>query len=151
MGLAMHPALLSYPQTKPSFQRRLLTLVALATYEPQIKGKIDMFISQLRARQGQALDITQWTMFLTFDIMGKIGFGKDFHQLENGSELSAIKGLHDQMGVLGLLSPLPWLLSLLGSIPGLTGSYGLFMDYCAKQVDEKRRVDPSLFVNRQNS
>jgi hypothetical protein len=79
-------------------------------------------------------------MFLTFDIMGRVGFGKDFRQLEEGSELSAIKGLHDQMTVLGLLSPLPWLLSFLGSIPGLTGSYGLFMDYCAEQVREKKKV-----------
>ena len=120
----------------------MLTFVALATYEPMVKEKVDVFISQLRNRQGQAVDATQWTMFLTFDIMGKVGFGKDFRQLENGTELPAIKGLHDQMGVLGVLSPLPWLLSFLGSIPGLTGSYGLFMDYCAKQVDEKRRVYP---------
>ena len=79
-------------------------------------------------------------MYLTFDVMGKIGFGKDYRQLEEGRELSAIKGLHDQMGALGLLSPVPWLLSLLGSIPGLSGSYGLFMDYCAEQVREKKMV-----------
>ena len=79
-------------------------------------------------------------MFLTFDIMGKVGFGKENRQLESDSELPAIKGLHDNMGVIGLLSPVPWVIGMLLAIPGLSGSYGLFMDYCAKQVDEKRRV-----------
>jgi hypothetical protein len=87
-------------------------------------------------------------MFLTFDVMGLVGFGKDFHQLENATEHSAIRGLHDQMAALGLLSGVPWLLSFLGSIPGLSGSYGLFMEYCGREVQEKKTVEFELSESR---
>jgi hypothetical protein len=79
-------------------------------------------------------------MFLTFDMMGLVGFGRDFHQLENAAEHGAISALHGQLALMGLLGSVPWLLSLLGSIPGLTGSYWSFMDYCAQQVEEKKAV-----------
>jgi hypothetical protein len=105
-----------------------------------VTSKIDVLVNQLNARRNEIVDATKWTMFLTFDVMGKVGFGKDFRQLEDATELSAIKGLHDQMGVLGLLSPLPWLLAFLSAVPGLSGSYGLFMDYCAEQVMAKKKV-----------
>ena len=114
-----------------------LILTAMATYAPRVRSKVDVFISQLRERVGQPLNLTEWTMFLTFDVMGVVGFSKDFKQLEAAKEHSAIKGLHDQMAALGLLAHVPWFLSLLGSIPGLSGSYGLFIDYCHKQVKEK--------------
>lgn len=114
--------------------------IALSIYEPRVRSKVDVLVSQLRARLGQPINIAEWAMFLSFDVMGQIGFDKDFHQLEDAKEHSAIAGLHAQMAVLGLLSPLPWLLSFLGSIPGLTGSYALFMDYCAKQVEEAKAV-----------
>jgi hypothetical protein len=109
----------------------------MATYAPRVRSKVDVFISQLRERAGQPVNLTEWTMFLTFDVMGVVGFSKDFQQLEAAKEHSAIKGLHDQMAALGLLAHIPWFLSLLGSIPGLSGSYGLFTDYCHKQVKEK--------------
>lgn len=109
----------------------------MATYAPRVRSKVDVFISQLRERAGQPVNLTEWAMFLTFDVMGVVGFSKDFQQLEAAKEHSAIKGLHDQMAALGLLAHIPWFLSLLGSIPGLSGSYGLFIDYCHKQVKEK--------------
>lgn len=87
------------------------------------------------------INITQWSMFLTFDIMGAVGFGKEFRMLDNGTEHSAIKGLHDQMLVLGILSSIPWLLSMLGAIPGLAGSYVLFTKWCADQAEQKEKVN----------
>lgn len=112
----------------------------MSIYGHRVRSKVDVFISQLRERVGQPVNITEWAMFLTFDVMGVVGFSKDFQQLEAAKEHSAIKGLHDQMAALGLLAHIPWFLSLLGSIPGLSGSYGLFIDYCHKQVKEKVEV-----------
>jgi hypothetical protein len=87
-------------------------------------------------------------MFLAFDIMGAIGFSKDFHQLDDACEHPAIKDLHTQMATLGLLSPVPWLLSLLTSLSDLTGQYSYyeFLNYCNRQVEEKKRVRLTVFL-----
>ncbi|KAJ9294970.1 hypothetical protein DTO271G3_6532 [Paecilomyces variotii] len=119
---------------------RGFSVKAMAMYAPRVKSKVDLFISQLRTRAGQPVDITEWTMFLTFDVMGVVGLGKDFQQLQEGKEHSAIKGLHDQMATLGLLGHVPWFLCLLSSIPGLTGNYMTFMDYCHDHVKEKAAI-----------
>lgn len=42
---------------------------ALSTYEPAINSKVDQFIEQLSKRG--TIDATAWSMYLSFDIMGK--------------------------------------------------------------------------------
>jgi len=101
-------------------------LKALKAYEPAVNSKIDLLVEQMRTRAGTAIDITKWSMFFTFDTMGAVGFGKQFCMLDGGAEHSAIKGLHDQMTALGVLSSIPWFLSMVGKIPGLAGGYALF-------------------------
>lgn len=81
-------------------------------------------------------------MFLAFDIMGLVGFSKDFRQLEDGTELSAIKELHGQMLFLGILKPIPWILTVIGAVQGLMGNYGQFMVYCKDRIAEKKKVSP---------
>ena len=127
----------------------LTDFTALATYEPSVQRKINVLASQIRARRNQPLDISQWTMFLAFDIMGLVGFSKDFRQLEDGTELSAIKELHGQMLFLGILKPIPWILTLIGAIQGLMGNYGQFMVYCADRIAEKKKVSPIFHSCRQ--
>ncbi|KAF2142309.1 uncharacterized protein K452DRAFT_226565 [Aplosporella prunicola CBS 121167] len=113
---------------------------ALLNYEPRVKAKTDALISQLRAKQGKPVDATKWAMFFSFDVMGDVGLGKDFHTLDTGNEHPAIKGIHDSITAIGLLTPVPWLLAMLGAIPGAMGGYTEFMDYCSAQVDEKERT-----------
>lgn len=79
-------------------------------------------------------------MFLSFDIMGDVGFGKDFDSVASGTEHPAIKGVHDHMAVLGVLSNVPWLLNLLACIPGATAGYAGFFSWCANEIKAKRKV-----------
>ncbi|KAL4901993.1 hypothetical protein BDW74DRAFT_187010 [Aspergillus multicolor] len=117
---------------------RGFSMKALPIYEPRLKHKVDVLISQIRSRLGQPLNITQWTMYLAFDVMGLVGFSKDFRQLEDAAEHAAIKELHGQMLILGILKPVPWVLTILGAIQGLVGNYGQFMTYCADRIAEKK-------------
>lgn len=80
-------------------------------------------------------------MYFAFDVMGLIGFSKDFHQLEDGSEQAAIKELHGQMLFLGILKPAPWILTILGAIQNLVGEYGQFMTYCEDRILEQKKVN----------
>ena len=79
-------------------------------------------------------------MFLSFDIMGDVGFGKDFNSVASGTEHPAIKGIHDHMTVLGVLSNVPWLLNLLACIPGATAGYAGFFSWCANEIKAKQKV-----------
>ncbi|KAL2815253.1 cytochrome P450 [Aspergillus cavernicola] len=117
---------------------RGFSMKALPTYEPRVQHKADVLISQIRSRLDQPLDVSRWIMYLAFDVMGLIGFSRDFRQLEEATEHAAIKELHEQMLILGILKPVPWVLTILGVIQGLVANYGQFMTYCADRVAEKK-------------
>lgn len=118
--------------------------IALSMYEPRIRSKVDVLLRQMKARAGGPVNATEWSMFFTFDTMGAVGFNKEFHMLDDGSEHSAIKALHNQLTVIGILSAVPWLMSLLAAIPGATGSYLPFTEWCRKQAETEEKVNMSL-------
>lgn len=81
-------------------------------------------------------------MFLSFDVMGEVGFSKDFDNLATGKEHPAIKGIHDHMLILGILSNVPWLLNIIGSIPGAAAGYTGFFNWCSNEIKEKEKASP---------
>jgi cytochrome P450 len=42
------------------------------------------------------------------------------------------------MSILGVFQTLPWLMNILGSIPGAASSFAGFFDFCAEQMQEKK-------------
>ncbi|KAI1372782.1 putative benzoate 4-monooxygenase cytochrome P450 [Hypoxylon crocopeplum] len=122
---------------------RGLSIKALNAYEPRIKVLVDSLVSQISQ---QTVNVTAWTMFLTFDSVGEVGFGKSFGCVSSGIEHSAIKGIHDHMAVLGVMGLVPWLLNLLTRIPGATAGYAPMFSYCASRVEENRKTfDPEEY------
>jgi hypothetical protein len=113
--------------------------IVLQTYVPRIASTVDLFVSQV-AKQNGPIDATAWTNFLSFDIMGKVGFGKDFGGVAKGEEHPAIKGVHDHMNILGIVSHLPWLLNIASRIPGATAGYAPFFNWCASEIIAKQKV-----------
>ncbi|KUI63677.1 Tryprostatin B 6-hydroxylase [Cytospora mali] len=75
-----------------------------------------------------------------FDVMGEVGFSKDFGNLTTGIEHSAIKPIHAHIKVFGVLSPLPWLMNILGSIPGAASAYNEIFSFCADEIRAKQKV-----------
>jgi hypothetical protein len=90
------------------------------------------------------MDMSAWAMYFSFDVMGEVGFGKDFNNLASGVEHSAIKGVHSHMTMLGIMSTVPWLLNVLSSIPGAAAGYSEFFGFCAGQIREKHKVSRIL-------
>jgi hypothetical protein len=86
------------------------------------------------------MNISDWAMYFSFDVMGEVGFGKDFNNLTTGVEHSAIKGVHSHMTMLGIMSTMPWLLNVLSCIPGAAAGYSEFFSFCAGQIREKHEV-----------
>ncbi|OAK99635.1 cytochrome P450 [Phaeosphaeriaceae sp. SRC1lsM3a] len=119
---------------------RGFSIKAISTYEPRIKAKADLFKTQLSKSEGKPMDMSSWSMFFSFDVMGDVGFGKDFNNLVSGVEHPAIKGVHSHMTMLGIMSTVPWLLNILGSIPGAAAGYSDFFSFCAGQIREKHKM-----------
>jgi hypothetical protein len=118
----------------------LTCFVALASYQPRLKSKVDLLIAQLVQREGEPVNASNWAMFFAFDVMGDLGFGKDFHMLEKGREDDATLGIHNSMSAFGYMHHVIWLLHFIVSIPGIVSPFNKFRDWCEGQVVEKQQV-----------
>ncbi|KAF1962854.1 cytochrome P450 67 [Byssothecium circinans] len=119
---------------------RGFSMKALTSYQPRIKAKTDMLVEKIRELNGKQIDMTKWSMLFGFDVMGEVGFGKDFGSLTSGQEHPAIKAIHEHIAVLGVFQTVPWLMNLLGSIPGAAASFAEFFGMCEKEMVEKEKT-----------
>ncbi|KAL6856827.1 cytochrome P450 [Trichoderma novae-zelandiae] len=113
---------------------------ALAVYAPRIKTKVDLLLSKIAEHNGRPINVTTYFMYFGFDVMGEIGFSKDFHMLESESEHPAIKGVHESMMAIGVLGTVPWLLSMISKVPGAAAGFSRFTTWCHQQLQEKRKI-----------
>ncbi|KAF4949866.1 hypothetical protein FSARC_13368 [Fusarium sarcochroum] len=117
---------------------------ALAVYEDRIVSKVELLLARIADHHGTIINMTQYAVFFGFDVMGQVGFSKDFGMLDSGYKHPAIQGLHDNMTAVGILGTVPWLMSMLSKIPGATGTYARFTDWCGKELQAKRIVSTTL-------
>ncbi|KAL6854541.1 cytochrome P450 [Trichoderma novae-zelandiae] len=127
-----------HKQRKKVWERALGSR-ALEVYEPRVRAKTELLLSKIDAAEGNPIDVTKYFMYFSFDVMADVGFSKDFHMLESTSYHPAIKGVHKTMSFIGVLSTVPWLIYMIGSIPGLT-TFNRFSMWCHDEVSEKRKV-----------
>ncbi|KAH7056899.1 putative cytochrome P450 [Macrophomina phaseolina] len=119
-----------------------LTLQQTAKYDAPMQSMISLFLDRLSAPQqvGKPVDATEWISWLSYDIMGVVGYGKDFGNLRSAHEHAAVKGLREAMISFGVLRQVPWLGNFLAHFPGGEGPMGPFAKYCKDLVAEKRRA-----------
>jgi hypothetical protein len=110
------------------------------TYEPKIKEKVDFFVEKMRESDQKPVDITAWSIFLSFDILGIIGFGKEFNNMSSGKEHPAIQGLHGHVKELSIMGTAPWTVNLMGTIPASLTSFAQFFRLCEEQLVAKEKV-----------
>ena len=72
--------------------------------------------------------------------MGAVGFSTDFNNLTSGVEHPGISQIHKHMSIYGVTQTLPWLMHLLGAIPGAASGFFEFFDFCEGQMEEQRKV-----------
>ncbi|KAB8263331.1 cytochrome P450 [Aspergillus pseudonomiae] len=118
---------------------RAFSIKSLKVYEPRVIAQAEKLISQIEANQGKPLDATTWSMLFAFDIMGDVGFGRDFGNLATGNAHPVISAVHDHMRFIGVVSHLPWLLNMLGKIPGAAAGYQGLFKWCADQIETKHK------------
>ncbi|KAF4303033.1 Cytochrome P450 [Botryosphaeria dothidea] len=119
---------------------RAFSMKALDAYVPRVAMHCDKLVKQLQSRKDQVIDLQKWASFFSFDVMGDVGLGKGFGTLDTGEDHPGIAAVHDAMYSVGLMTPVPWLISLLTAIPGAASAIVDFQKYCADAVDEKEKT-----------
>lgn len=79
--------------------------------------------------------------------MGEVAFGKEFNNVTSGKEHPAVRALNDHVTALAILGiPVPWLLNILGSIPGAERGFWSFFEFCGEQMNAIERVRSQYMI-----
>lgn len=101
---------------------------------------MDQLMTRLAASNQEPVDFAELSKEFAFDVMGLVGYSTDFGNLSRGRQHEAIKGVGEHMTILGRFTPTPWILYILGCVPGLAKGFTSFFKWCADRVDEKLAV-----------
>jgi hypothetical protein len=119
-----------------------LSSKALRTYRSRIESNIASLVQQIErhcARDG-IMNASRWFNYLSFDIMGDVGFAQSFGMLNSGQKPDVLKKLEDGQKGLGVFGVAPWLFMMLTRIPMIRREHDIFVDWCAKQILDRREV-----------
>lgn len=122
----------------------------LTIYQPRIKGQVDELVKQLTDRKGQPVDVSAWSMFFSFDVMGDVGFSKDLGNMTTGQEHPALRQMHGFIRMFGVVQAIPWLPNLLSGIPGATRGVAGFYELCNEILAEKQQASSLLYLDMAN-
>lgn len=58
--------------------------------EQYVDRLVTLFEDQMRSRENQRVDLSSWTQFFAFDVVGELAFGKDFGLLTAGTDFDGL-------------------------------------------------------------
>ena len=114
----------------------------LRSYEGRIAVYQDQLIKRIEDFKGGEINITDLFQLYSFDAMSDVALGTSFKMLQNNEQHWAVKLLHRGMMPLGFMFP-TWLFRVLLAIPGATGDWFTFKDYCCQRLEERMNVRKS--------
>jgi len=80
---------------------------------------------------------------MTFDVMGDVGFGKSYGQLESGKLHSAVYSISKWLRLAISGWQVPWLVNILQTIPGSTDpgrDLKKFSEACLREREKARKI-----------
>ena len=72
---------------------------------------------------GRRLDVSRLFYLYSFDVMSDLAFGEPLDMLTSNCNHFVVGLLQDGMDLLGTLSPVPWLVRIGLSIPGVASNF----------------------------
>lgn len=110
---------------------------ALREYEVVVQELNDTLVQRIGEFKGGVVNVTTWFNLYSFDVMGRLTFGKDYGMVASGKRHWALDLLTEGMAVSGLRIP-TWTFRILISVPGLAAGYHRFLKFCSGEL--KARV-----------
>lgn len=106
---------------------------ALRDYETKVRTFNDKVVRRFAEFNGQPVNATKWFNLYSFDVMGRLAFGKDYGMLDTGEKHWALELLSEGMQPLAYLMPV-WLFRMLTAIPGLAAGFQKFVKFCMDEL-----------------
>ncbi|KAH7345800.1 cytochrome P450 [Pyrenochaeta sp. MPI-SDFR-AT-0127] len=116
---------------------RAFSQKALQVYELIISEYADMFIEKARQQDSKPINLTKWSYWYAWDIVGNVGFGKRFGALESLTPHFAIANLFEYIRPMGIFIPIPWLFQIFKTIRSTASHNHPFIDWCNEQLDSR--------------
>lgn len=121
-----------------------LSTKSLAKYDEAIQRTVGHCLEGLSSpgSSDKVIDITRWMSLFAWDVMGIVGFGKDFGQVSSGGlEHWAISEMKNQAFFVAYTKPVPWVMNAASNIPYADRAVRPFRDYCSSLVDDNMRIE----------
>ncbi|KAL8947425.1 MAG: hypothetical protein Q9222_006293 [Ikaeria aurantiellina] len=96
------------------------------------------------SQQGQAVNVSAWFYWFTFDVMGEFAFAKSFGMLESEKWHFAVTMLRKAMRLLGPLSPVPWLAQVgFSLLPWfwVIADWFAMLAWCRQRMEERIQIE----------
>lgn len=91
-----------------------------------------------RIDKGGSINVQLLFNLYSFDVMGRLAFGKDYEMIRSGERPRALEILTEGMKLAGLRLP-TWLIRMLFAVPGAARAQDKFLKFCTNEL--KRRVE----------
>lgn len=92
---------------------------ACQSYLPQINDTARKFCESMAKFEGQPVWVNDWCHFTTFDVMGLLGFGQSYGQLESGKAHPSIAKVQNFLKAGSIALQMLWVVNFLQLFPGL--------------------------------
>ncbi|KXX76972.1 Tryprostatin B 6-hydroxylase [Madurella mycetomatis] len=119
---------------------RAMTKKEIDNYEPRTREVVHQWLQKLASSRGQPIDTSLFSLLITFDNMGKVGYSHDFNTIETGKENRMLHLLEVTFGQVAALGELCWPLALLQSL-NVGGESAEFEQLARTLADERAKHD----------
>ncbi|WPH03856.1 Hypothetical protein R9X50_00673900 [Acrodontium crateriforme] len=106
---------------------------ALRDYEKTIEEISVKTVQRFSEFKGEPINVTKWFNLYSFDIMGRLAFGKEYGFVDSGEKAKALELLSEGMQPLAFFMP-TWLFRILISIPFLGAGFQKFVQFCIDEL-----------------
>ncbi|GAB1318032.1 Cytochrome P450 E-class, group IV [Madurella fahalii] len=120
---------------------RAMTKKEIDNYEPRTRDVVHQWLRKLASSQGQPIDTSLFSLLITFDNMGKVGYSHDFNTLEAGKENRMLHLLELMFGQIAALGEVCWPLSVLQGLN--VGGEAAEFDELARTMADRRANNDS--------
>lgn len=100
----------------------------------------NQLLAMIEKHEGQPLNASTTFNFYSFDVMGRLAFGKGFNMLKEGIIHYYMESIHSNMLAIGAFSHLVWIFPLLKAIPIVNREQIKFQKWLDEQVNARRAV-----------